>query len=325
PEAGGQRVGRRRASPEEGVDLWSRLVALRAQVLGDRRGRLALAAAVVVLGLLAAGGGWWVGVGRYTVAPQLVSLSKADAEAQATRGGFTLDYAEPRYDEKIPKDGVVAQDPGSASRIVKGGTITLTLSLGPQRFPVPDVVGKEFELAEADLAAAELVVAKGTARYNDNLPAGVVVDTNPKAGAEVKPGDKVTVFLSKGRAPISVPNLVGKNLNEARTILAQLGLVLVEPPTGKDSDKPKDEVLGQSPADGAGVEKGAQVRLEVSNGPPLVVVPRVIDLPCPQAKQTLEALGLPVVVQFNPNGVTRFQSNENAQVPPGTPVTIGCL
>jgi serine/threonine-protein kinase len=254
-----------------------------------------------------------------------VSLSKAEAEAQATRGGFTLDYAAPRYDEKIPKDGVVAQDPGSASRIVKGGTITLTLSLGPERFPVPDVVGKEFELAEADLAAAELVVAKGAARYDDNLPAGVAVDTNPKAGAEVKPGDKVTVILSKGRAPISVPNLVGKNVNEARTILAQLGLVLVEPPTGKDSDKPKDEVLGQSPADGAGVEKGAQVRLEISNGPPLVVVPRVIDLPCPQAKQTLEALGLPVVVQFNPNGVTRFQSHENAQVPPATPVTIGCL
>ncbi|MGN9808725.1 Stk1 family PASTA domain-containing Ser/Thr kinase [Micromonospora sp. BQ11] len=326
PEAGGQRVGRRRAAPEEGADLWSRLAALRAQVMGERRGRLALAAAVVVLGLLAAGGGWWVGVGRYTVAPQLVSLSKADAEAQATRGGFTLDYAEPRYDEKVPKDGVLAQDPGSASRIAKGGTITLTLSLGPERFPVPDVVGKEFELAEADLTAAELVVAKGAARYDDNLPAGVVVDTNPKAGAEVRPGDKVTVILSKGRAPISVPNLVGKNVNEARTTLAQLGLVLVEPPTGKDSDRPKDEVLGQSPADGAGVEKGAQVRLEVSNGPPLVVVPRVIDLPCPQAKQTLESQGLPVVVQFNPNGVTRFQiPNENTPVPPGTQITIGCL
>ncbi|MGN9775605.1 Stk1 family PASTA domain-containing Ser/Thr kinase [Micromonospora sp. H33] len=322
---GSSRAGRRRAGPE-GDDVWSRLAALRTRVLGHPRGRLAVAAAVVVLGLIAATGGWWFGVGRYTVAPQLVSLSKAEAQAQAERAGFVLAYADPRHDEQVPKDAVLAQDPVSSTRIEKGGTITLTLSLGPERFPVPDVVGKEFELAATDLADAQLKVAKGAARYDDSLPAGVVLATDPKAGTEVKPGDKVTVILSKGKAPISVPNLVGKNLNEARSILARLGLVLVEPPTVKESDKPKDEVLGQSPADGTGVEKGAQVRLEVSQGPPLVVVPRVIDLPCPQAQQVLQSQGFPVTVQFNPNGITRFQSpGENSQVPPGTPVTLGCL
>ena len=253
---------------------------------------------MVVLGLVAALGGWWFGVGRYTDAPQLVSLSKAEAQAQADRGGLLLTYAEPRYDEKAPKDSVLAQNPASAAKIVKGGTITLTLSLGPERFPVPDVIGKEFELAEADLVNAKLVVAKGTARYDDSLPAGVVVDSSPKVGTEVKPGAKVTVILSRGRAPITVPNLVGKSLNDARTALAQLGLVLVE--TYKDSDKPRDEILGQSPADGAGVEKGTQVKLDVSKGPPLVAVPRVIDLPCQQAKQALEGQGFPVTIAVQP-------------------------
>ncbi|MDO3704596.1 Stk1 family PASTA domain-containing Ser/Thr kinase [Micromonospora sp. C28SCA-DRY-2] len=324
PEGGGPRAGRRRAAPEDGQDLWSRLVALRARVMADRRGRQAVAAAVVVLGLVAALTGWWFGVGRYTVAPQLVSLTKAEAEAQAERAGFTLRYAEPRHDEQVPKDAVLGQDPASASRIVKGGTITLTLSLGPERFPVPDVVGKDFELAEADLVNLKLVAVKGAARYDDNLPAGVVIDTNPKVGTEVKPGAKVTLILSKGRAPVSVPNLVGKSLTEARATLNRLGLVLVE--NYKDSDKPRDEILGQSPSDGTGVEKGAQVKLDISKGPPLTVVPRVVDLPCPQAKQLLESQGFPVAVQFNPNGIVRFQNpNENSQVPPGTQVTLGCL
>lgn len=323
PEAGGQRPHRRRAAPE-GVDLAAGLAGLRTRVMGSPRGRLAVVAAAVVLGLVAAIGGWWFGVGRYTVAPQLVSLSKADAAARAARGGFTLAYAKPRYDEKAPKDSVLGQDPVSAARIVKGGTITLTLSLGPERLPVPDVVGKDFELAQAELTDAKLVVAKGTARYDDNLPAGVVVTTEPKVGTVVKPGSKVTVVLSKGKAPISVPNLVGKNINEARAMLAQLGLTPVE--TYKDSDKPKDEILGQSPADGTGVEKGAQVKLDISKGPAAVVVPRVIDLPCQQAKQVLESQGFPTNIQLNPNGVTRFQNpGENSQVPPGTPVTITCL
>ncbi|SCG47402.1 Stk1 family PASTA domain-containing Ser/Thr kinase [Micromonospora coxensis] len=322
PEGGPQRPHRRRAAPES--DLWARLTALWAQVAAGSRGRLSIAAAVVALGLLAAVGGWWVGVGRYTVAPQLVSLTKAEAQAQADRGGFTVTYAQPRYDETVPRDSVVAQSPTSAAKILKGGTITLTLSLGPERFPVPDVVGKDFELAEADLTSANLVVVKGSSRYDDNLPAGVVVDTNPKVGAEVKPGTKITLVLSKGKAPISVPNLVGRNVNDARAALAQLGLVPVE--TYKDSDKPKDEILGQSPATGAGVEKGAQVRLDVSKGPAQVIVPRVVDLPCPQAKQQLESQGFPVTVQFNPNGIARFQNPpENSPVPPGTTITIGCL
>lgn len=315
---------RRRAAPE-GSDLWARLNQLRGRVMGEPRSRMAVAAAVVVLGLVASVGGWWFGVGRYTVAPPLVSLTKIEAESQAGRAGLALVYAAPQHDEKIPRDSVLLQNPVSAARIVKGGTITLTLSLGPERFPLPDVVGKDFDLAEADLINAKLVVVKDAARYDDNLPVGVVVDTNPKVGTEVKPDTKVTVILSKGKAPISVPNLVNKNVNEARAILAQFGLVPVE--TYKDSDKPKDQVIGQSPADGSGVEKGAEVKLNISKGPAPVVVPRVVDLPCPQAKQVLEGQGFPVVVQFNnPNGTVRFQNpGENSQVAQGTPVTIGCL
>ncbi|MFU8872507.1 Stk1 family PASTA domain-containing Ser/Thr kinase [Micromonospora sp. SL4-19] len=324
PEGGGQRPHRRRAAPEKGGDLGARLAGLRTRVMGSPRGRLAVAAAVVVLGLVAAVGGWWFGVGRYTTAPQLVSLTKAEAQAQATRGGFTLRYADPRYDEKVPKDSVLGQDPASAARILKGGTITLTLSRGPEQLPVPDVVGKDFEVAQAELTDAKLVVAKGPAKYDDELPAGVVLATNPKVGTVVKPGTKVTVTLSKGRAPVTVPNLVGKNLNDARGILAQLGLTPVE--SYKQSDKPRDEILGQSPADGAGVEKGAQVKLEVSEGPPQVVVPRVIDLPCDQAKQMLESQGFPTTIQVNPGGIARFQvPGENTPVPPGTPVTVTCL
>ena len=319
----GQRPHRRRAAPEGG-DLAVQLAGLRTRVTGSPRGRLAIAAAAVVLGLVAAVGGWWFGIGRYTVAPQLVSLTKVQAEAQAARGGFTLVYAQPRYDDKVPKDSVLGQNPVSAARIVKGGTITLTLSLGPEKVTVPDVVGKDFELAKAELTDAKLTVAKGPTRYDDNLPAGVVVATEPKVGTVLKPGAKVTLVVSKGRAPVSVPNLVGKNINEARAILAQFGLTPVE--TYKDSDKPTDEVLGQSPADGTGVEKGAQVKLEISKGPAQVIVPRVIDLPCQQAKQVLESQGFPTTIQLNPNGVTRFQNpGENSSVPPGTPVTITCL
>jgi len=292
--------------------------------LGDPRRRTAIIAAAVVLGLVAMIGGWWFGVGRYTSTPQLVNLTKAEAQELADRGGFTLAYDTPRYDPNSSRDTVLSQDPSSTERVVKGGTITLVLSLGPESVRVPDVVGKTFELAQAELRNSRLKAVKGTARYDDDLPEGVVIDVDPAVGEEVKPDQEITLVLSKGRAPLSVPNLVGKNINEARAALTQLGLVPVE--TYKDSDRPKDEVLAQSPSNGSGVEAGAQVKLEVSNGPAAVAVPKVIDMPCQEAKALLESQQFAVSIQLNPNGTVRFQNpGENAQVAPGTQITIGCI
>lgn len=317
-----RRSGRRRAAPSGG--LLDRLSVLRDQVMATQHGRMAAIAAMVVLGLVAMLGVWWFTLGRYTEAPQLVALPKAEAEARAKQAGFAVAYGDPRYDENAAKDMVLAQDPAPASKIVKGDTITLILSLGPERYRVPDVVGKTFDIAQADLEKVNLVVEQGPERFDDNYPKGVVIEVKPDVGTEVKAGTRITVTVSKGRAPLSVPNLIGMNINEARAQLQTLGLEVVE--QYKDSSKPKDQVIGQSPADGTGVEKGAQVKLEVSKGPPEVVVPRVIDLPCPQAQQLLEAQNLTVSVQFNPNGTVRFQNpGENASVPPGTQVVLGCL
>ena len=289
----------------------------------SQRGRQTLVATLVVLGLLAVVGGWWFGVGRYTDAPQLVNLTKAEAEAKAARQGFTIRYAEPRYDENVEKDVVISQDPAASSRIVKGGTITLTLSLGPERYEVPDVVGKTYDLAVLDLEKVKVRIERGPDKYDDNLPPGVVIAVDPKPGTEVKPGDKVTVTVSKGRAPITVPNLVGKNINEARAILSNHGLVPRE--TYVQSNEPKDQVIRQSPQFGAGVEKGAEVKLDVSMGPPMVTVPRVVGMPCQQAQQQLQSQQFAVQVHGNPNGVVRVQSpGENTQVQPGTPVAIVC-
>ncbi|MFC7548414.1 Stk1 family PASTA domain-containing Ser/Thr kinase [Plantactinospora sp. GCM10030261] len=290
----------------------------------DPANRRTVVAVGVVLVLLLSLGGWWFGFGRYTVAPELTALPRAQAEARANQAGLTIAYGTPRYDAQAAKDVVVEQDPPVSARIVKGGTVTLVLSLGPERFQVPDVTGQSLDLAQGNLEKAGLVVERGPDQFNDNLPAGVVIGLNPQVGTEVKPGTKITVVVSKGKAPLSVPRLVGKNITEARTSLSQLGLVSVEQYV--DSEKPKDEVIEQNPPDGTGVEKGAEVKLKVSKGPPAITVPRVIDLPCQQAQQLLQGQQLTARLDINPNGTVRYQvPAENTQVPPGTQIVLGCL
>ncbi|MFG1608241.1 Stk1 family PASTA domain-containing Ser/Thr kinase [Actinoplanes sp. NPDC049265] len=290
---------------------------------GDRR-RILIPAAIVVMVLVVVGSTWWVALGRYTETPAFTNMTKAQAEQLARQDGYELLYADGRYDETVAKDVVLSQDPPANDKIVKGGIITLTLSKGAERYPVPDVTSMELAAAKGLLDQNKLKIKEGKSVYSDDVAEGVVISTDPKAGTELRPGDTVTVVVSKGKAPITVPDLNGKNINDARQELQRLGLSAVE--ARKQNDAPRDTVIGQTPKAGSGVEKDTEVRLDVSEGPPFVVIPRVVDQPCAQGQQALQALGLKVRVDFNPNGTVRAQQPpENTQVAPESEVAIQCF
>jgi eukaryotic-like serine/threonine-protein kinase len=287
----------------------------------DPRGRLGLAAALVAIGLLAAVGGWYFGIGRYTEAPTLLDLPRVQAEQKARAAGFTIKYGQPAYHETKAKDLVLGQQPPPGGKIVSGGTVTLNLSLGPERFPVPDVAGKNVELALAELSKARLVPDR-TDVWDDVIPKDTVLRTDPPANGTVRPQQSVTVFVSKGRAPITVERVVGKNVDEAQSILKKQGLEVAV--TEVDSDKPAREVIDQDPAEGAGVEKGTKVTLKISKGPPELDVPNMFGQPAPQAKQVLEQMGFRVRILGNENGTVFIQNPAGGRAPKGSEISLVC-
>jgi beta-lactam-binding protein with PASTA domain len=297
---------------------------LRTSTGPDRR-RILLSTAIAVMVLVVIGSTWWVTLGRYTDAPTLVNMTKDQAELYAKEHNFELFYGAGAYSESLPKDTVVNQNPGPQEKIVKGGTITLTLSLGKERFEVPDLTGVELAAAKTELAQANLKYKEGAGQYSDTVPEGAVLSTNPAKGTELKRGDTVTVVTSKGRAPISVPDLVGKNINDARNQLQTLGLTAVE--RYKDSNEPADTVIAQTPKPGTGAANDAEVTLDVSKGPPQVTVPDLTNQQCQQAVAALQQQGLqPQVTGFNQNGFVRGQNPPgNTPVAPGSQVVIQCF
>jgi serine/threonine-protein kinase len=293
--------GQRRAGPPARAGVSGLIDRLR----NDRQ-QLFIVAAVVLMVLVVAGSTWWVTLGRYTDTPQLVDMSRAQAEQAAAREGFELRFGDGAFNENVPKDIVLSQDPPATEKIIKGGLVTLTLSLGPERYPVPDVVGMELAAARGEIEGTKLKIKEGTGKYSDTISQGVVISVDPKVGSPLKPGATITVVVSKGRAPITVPDLKGKNINDARNQAQELGLTVVE--QYKDNDQPRDQVIEQTPAPGTGAEKDDEIKLVVSKGPPQVTVPDVNNQPCQQAKQTLESQGFRVGILLNPNGIVRLQN-----------------
>ncbi|MGH3716633.1 MAG: PASTA domain-containing protein, partial [Micromonosporaceae bacterium] len=265
-----------------------------------RRTGMVIAAMVVALGLLAAVGGWWLGAGRYTEAPSLLSMSKQQAESTALRLGFEIDYDEGKYSEKVPKDVVLEQSPGPRHRIIKGDVITLTLSLGKERYKIPDVIGDELADAKEKLAERKLQI-KITEAYSDTVPQNSVVAISPKPGTTVRPNTRVTLVVSKGEAPIKVPDVTGDDVEDAQEELEELGLVVtIKRQPNMEVDR--DHVISQDPKPGTGVGDAATVTLLVSDGPPQVEIPDVVDKPVEEAEKILKQAGFEVEIYNFPGG-----------------------
>ncbi|GII22027.1 Stk1 family PASTA domain-containing Ser/Thr kinase [Planosporangium mesophilum] len=299
------------------------LKGLKERVLGSPRGRLSVAAALAVLGLLVVIGGWWFGVGRFTTAPDLVGVQKAQVAGLVEQSGLTVRFDSGRFDEKIAKDTVLVQNPKAGQRVVSGSTVTVTLSLGPERYQMPDEAGKDATLATAELASLKLSV-QVVQVFDDLVPAGSVVSSDPPAGTSVKPGTKVVLKVSKGRAPVTVPSVVGQPLDQAQATLAGLGLKVTV--KQQDNNKPANTVLAQDPGDGAGVEPGATITLTVSKGPAAVAVPNVVGRSVDEARQILAQVGLQAQIILQAGNTVRAQNPPaGQQVPPGTAIGLWCF
>ncbi len=93
-------------------------------------------------------------------------------------------------------------------------------------------------------------------------PVGVVVRQNPAAGANLKEGSTVALVASKGREPVTVPDVVGAQSSAATATLADAGLEsnLVQVPSGE----PAGTVVAQNPGPGQSAKRGDTIRLNVA-------------------------------------------------------------
>lgn len=282
-------------------------------------GRRTFYATLVLLAVIISVTGWYFGFGRYTTTPSLVGQTQAQAVALAQHDGLAIKYGTPVFSATVKENSVVSQSPAATGKVLKHGTVVLVLSKGPERYTIPNEVGATFTIAQSDLLSRKMNVRR-VDTYNNDLIAGLVISVSPKAGTVEPPGTVITVTVSKGRAPITVPNEIGKDYNTANGELTALGLVVAE--TQKADSSAAGTVLDQSLPDGSGAVKGQTIILTVSSGPPMVAVPPLSNLgytTIDQATQILNQAGLKVQDMFDfPGGQIR---NQNPQ--PGTMVPQG--
>ena len=222
------------------------------------------AAAMIVIALLVAAGGltWWL-VTRDddTATVPAVEGLRADQAVTTLQGdGFATELDRRASDR--PTGTVVDQIPAAGDEVDEGTTVTLVVSGGPEQVTVPNAVGlTEAEGREALVAAGFEVVSNEVFAERE---AGIVTAQRPVAGAQLEPGERVTLSVSRGPELVAVPNVVGMTRSDAEAQLVDAGL---EPDVDEvPSDEPAGTVVAQHPTGGE-LRMGEAVRINVSLGP----------------------------------------------------------
>ncbi|WP_309972338.1 Stk1 family PASTA domain-containing Ser/Thr kinase [Aeromicrobium panaciterrae] len=273
----------------------------------SKRGRNLLALAVL-LTLLASLLGWYIGVGRYDTTPQLVGTAEAAAKENAERLGYKFEVAGVKFSEKYASGVVMSTDPGPGKKILPGGTINAIISKGPDRVSLPkDLRGMTLAEATTALGAIDLTVGKIEKKYAQTVAKNRVIGAIGIAATDdLKRNTTVDLYISKGKKPIKVVDYTGKPVDEAEKALKEDGFK-PEITFEFSDDVDKDIVISQSPKDGTQF-KGDTIKLVVSKGPDLVVVPKVIGMKKDKATAILKAAGFKVQAFPGTNYTVQSQS-----------------
>jgi eukaryotic-like serine/threonine-protein kinase len=160
---------------------------------------------------------------------------------------------------------------------------------------------------------------------NSEIPETYVFRQSPNPGAKTNKGNEVAIYVSQGPPQVTVPDVTGESVEEAVQRLADAKLktrvVRVE------SDEDTGTVVSQSPTEGARVDEGARVRVNVSKGPQPIAVPNVAGHSFETANSELQAAGFAVarhnVESGEPKDTVVSQTpGPGTYQPPGTTITL---
>ncbi|HEV3282514.1 MAG TPA: protein kinase [Acidimicrobiales bacterium] len=193
--------------------------------------------------------------------PSLTSFSTCTGAVQALQAVHLVGACPPsaaQYSSTVVAGAVLGTSPTGTAPY--GSTVTIITSKGhaPVAIPTVNAAGSTYAAASAALSAVGFVPAQGKA-YSPSVPVGQVIGTSPDPSAGLQPfGSTVTVIISLGPQPVTIPgSVIGESVGQATAALQALGLNVAGPYGPPGSTK----VLSTDPAPGTSVLPGTTVNV----------------------------------------------------------------
>lgn len=160
--------------------------------------------------------------------PGLAGTNRDQAKELIENSGGRVGDVTEQFHPEAPASTVLSAHNTSNNTDISGGgdayesnVISLVISLGP----IPDVSGLSLPEANAHLEAVGLKTVRGADVFHDTIAEGNV--TSARASSDpIRPGDTLSLEVSKGPEPITVPEVIGETWAVAKEALTAAGFNL---------------------------------------------------------------------------------------------------
>lgn len=234
---------------------------------------IAAAVAIILLAILLIGLRQYTQHGVEITVPEITELYLEEARIILESEGLHIEVIDSTYSTKVPQGTIVEQTPLAGSKVKHGRTIYV-IQNAQMRRPVvlPELRDMSLRQAKATLSSLGLVIdsiAYEPSAYRDIVLDIRMGDSIINAGTRVSEGSPVLLIVGKGQGTeeVTIPTVVGKSLDDARSWLLShtltVGIVQYDiPPT--EENKLHYIVYSQEPASGTVVVEGTSVNLKLS-------------------------------------------------------------
>ena len=197
-------------------------------------------------------------------------MSVEDAQKAVDRLKLDLTVFAFETKQSDEKDGTILEQDVKAGDTVKRGSQINVVIAGKgdstsEMVKIPSVIGKTKSSAKSTLESAGFSVTFEYGDYNNSVAADVVTAQSPSAKKQAAKGSTVTVTLSPGQKPITVPNVVGASQSQAESALAGAGLKYTYADSQYSDTVPAGSVISQTKS-GETVAAGTTITLTLSKG-----------------------------------------------------------
>lgn len=249
--------------------------------------------------------------------PNLIGLGKDEAIKILESLKLTNIEIIEEFNSDYPKGKVFKHEPAQNELAVSVNgeipKVMIFISKGPEEKMMPGIIGLLEASALEKLQSLGFTNIISTYEYNNEVENGIVFGQTPNPGEVIKLGQEINIIVSQGPNPNQgqVPNVIGKNIEDAKIILQETGflnIVINKIP----SQQKIGTIITQNPALEQWINYESEIYMEVSKG---VEVSNVIGLKENKAIKTLEGQGFVVYIQYGNSTEPVDQSLVYAQKP----------
>lgn len=243
------------------------------------------------------------------IVPSVVDLKVDNARSILNQEGLKIDVVEEVFNDEVEAEHIISQNPESGSTVREGRVVTVVVSKGTEKITVPDLSNKTVDDAKLILKKKELEIGEISNEYDESVPEGKVCSQSPGSEEKVEKNTKIDITVSMGPKPImvTVPDLRGQTLDEAKIALQNIGLTIGSVSDSESNFVEKGQIISQSLEPGTETQQGTSVTIVISKGSATPVRPSNDSA---RVQFTVPEDGLVVVQQNDNNGTQLVHSGQ---------------